>query len=74
MWHLEHLMYITILIHLNNMEEEKFVRGNRKDTCWIGTLFNMEEEKYSFEEVERKTRVGLELYSTWKKRNTRSRK
>jgi hypothetical protein len=28
------------------MEEEKLVRGNRKDTCWIGTLFNMEEEKY----------------------------
>jgi hypothetical protein len=27
------------------MEEEKLIRGNRKDTCWIGTLFNMEEEK-----------------------------
>jgi hypothetical protein len=28
------------------MEEEKLVRGNRKDMCWIGTLFNMEKEKY----------------------------
>jgi hypothetical protein len=28
------------------MEEGKLVRGSRKDnTCWIGTLFNMEEEK-----------------------------